>query len=62
MKIVFDERSGGYYAYSKSDGNRCLAFSETRTEAMQFCFDLVQANCQKKKQMPEIPVICNGAP
>ena len=44
MKIVFDERSGGYYAYSKSDGNPCLAFSESRTEAMQFCFELIEKN------------------
>ena len=62
VKIVFDGKSKRYYAYAKSDGNPCSAFSESRKEAMQICFDLVQANCQKKKQMPEIPVICNGVP
>ena len=59
VKIVFDEKSGGYYAYAKSERNPCLAFSESREEAMVFCFELVQANDQLKEQMP---VICNGAP
>jgi len=59
MKIVFDEKTKIYTAFDKTDGNPCVAFSESREEAMVFCFELVQANDQLKEQMP---VICNGAP
>ena len=59
MKIVFDEKTKIYTAFDKTDGKPCVAFSESREEAMVFCFELVQANDQLKEQMP---VICNGAP
>ena len=43
MKIVFDQKSGIYYAYAKSlQGNPCLGYSESRQEAMTFCYELVQ--------------------
>jgi len=47
MKIVFDEKSELYYAYSKSaQGNPCLGYSESRSEAMAFCFELILNRCQ----------------
>ena len=45
MKIVFDEKSGGYYAYSKpAQGKPCIGYSESRLEAEQFCFELIEKN------------------
>jgi len=47
MKIVFDQKSGLYYAYAKSpQGNPCLGYSESRLEAEQFCYELIQNRCQ----------------
>ena len=44
MNISFDEKTKLYTAYQVSDNKPCIAFSESRLEAEQFCFDLVQKN------------------
>ena len=44
MNINFDEKTKLYTAYQVSDNKPCVAFSESRLEAEQFCFDLVQKN------------------
>ena len=41
MKIVFDSQAGIYFAFCKANGRPCLGFSESRTEAMNFCFELL---------------------
>ena len=41
MKIVFDTRSGIYFAFCQVNGRPCLGFSKSRTEAMSFCYELV---------------------
>jgi hypothetical protein len=42
MKIVFDSRSGTYFAFCKAGGKPCLGFSKSRVEAMNFCYELVR--------------------
>ena len=42
MKIVFDARSGTYFAFCKAGGKPCLGFSKSRVEAMNFCYELVR--------------------
>jgi len=41
MKIVFDSQSGIYFAFCKVNGRPCLGFSKSRTEAMNFCYELL---------------------
>lgn len=52
MKVVFDARSGTYFAFCKINGRPCLGFSKSRTEAMNFCYELVleaDTSSQEKK-------------
>jgi hypothetical protein len=41
MKIVFDARSGTYFAFCKAGGKPCLGFSKSRREAINFCYELL---------------------
>tara|TARA_R110000824_G_scaffold183473_1_gene364506 strand:+ start:896 stop:1069 length:174 start_codon:yes stop_codon:yes gene_type:complete len=41
MKIVFDEQAGLYFAFCKINGRPCLGFSESRLDAMRFCYELL---------------------
>ena len=53
MKIVFDSQAGIYFAFCQVKGKPCLGFSESRTEAMNFCFELVleaDTSVQQKEQ------------
>tara|TARA_R110000744_G_scaffold76954_2_gene152191 strand:+ start:4828 stop:4995 length:168 start_codon:yes stop_codon:yes gene_type:complete len=52
MKIVFDSQAGIYFAFCQVKGKPCLGFSESRTEAMNFCYELVReadASAQEKQ-------------
>jgi hypothetical protein len=47
MKTVFDEKTKIFTAFDRTDGKPCIAFSESRLEAQQFCFELIEKNrCQ----------------
>jgi len=53
MKIVFDSQAGIYFAFCQVSGKPCLGFSESRTEAMNFCYELLReadASAQEKEQ------------
>ncbi len=41
MKIIFDAQAGLYFAFCKINGRPCLGFSESRLDAMAFCYELV---------------------
>lgn len=43
MKITFDAQAGLYFAFCKINGKPCLGFSESRLDAMRFCYELVFA-------------------
>jgi len=41
---VFDEKTKIFTAFDRTDGKPCIAFSESRLEAEQFCFELIEKN------------------
>jgi hypothetical protein len=52
MKVIFDAQSGLYFAFCKAGGRPCLGFSESRTEAINFCYELAleaDTSSQEKK-------------